>query len=104
MYCTPCMIFSVGDTACEIIRTYFFQISNLLQLETEPVLNTFLLGFRDNANNYSNDWFLLNTELVQPCRNIVFKEGLVSRKGLCFFFHKLVISVSVVLYLDKLSN
>ena len=42
-------------------------MSYLLQLEIESVLNFFLLGCRDNANNSSNDWFLLNTELVQPC-------------------------------------
>ena len=49
------------------------------------VLITLLLGYTDGANNSFNDWFLLNTELIQPCGKIVLKVGSVYRKRICFF-------------------
>ena len=60
-------------------------MSHLLQLVIELALLTLLLGYKDGADNSFNDWFLLNTELVQPCGKKVFKVGSVYSKGMRFF-------------------
>ena len=60
-------------------------MSHLLQLVIELALLTLLLGYKDGANNSFNDWFLLNTELIQPCEKIVFKVRSVYGKGICLF-------------------
>ena len=72
-------------------------MSHLLQLVIELALLTLLLGYKDGANNSFNDLFLLNTELIQPCRKIVSKVGSVYSKGICFF-NKLLRSGSLRLY------
>ena len=72
-------------------------MSDLLQLVIELVLITFFLDYKDGANNSFNDWFLLNTEGIQPCRKIVFKVGSVYSKDICFFT-KLLRSGSLGLY------
>ena len=41
-------------------------MSHFLQLVIKLALLTLLLRYRDGANNYFNDLFLLNTELIQP--------------------------------------
>ena len=72
-------------------------MSHLLQLVIELALLTFFFGYKDGANNFFNDWFLLNTELIQPWGKIVFKVGSVYSKGICFF-NKLLRPGSLGLY------
>ena len=43
------------------------------------------MWYRDGANDCFNDWFLLNTELIQPSGKIVFKVGSVYSKVICIF-------------------
>ena len=74
-------------------------MSYLLQLVIKLALLTFLLRYRDGANNSFNDRFLLNTELIQPCRKIVSKVGSVYSKGICLF-NKLLRSANLGLYLE----
>ena len=50
----------------------------------ELVLETFLSGYRDGANNSFNDWFRLIAELIQPSGNIVLKVGSVCSKSMFF--------------------
>ena len=57
-------------------------MSHLLQLVIKLAQLTWLLGFKDGANNSFNDCFLLHTELIQPCRKTVFKVGSVYKKGI----------------------
>ena len=87
---TPYIMSCVGDAASKIM-------SHLLQLVIELVLITFSLGYRDEANKSFNDCFLLNIELLQPCRKIFFKVGSVYSEGICFF-NKLLRSGSLGLY------
>ena len=49
-------------------------MSHLLQLVIELALLTLLLGYKDGANNPFNDWFILNTELIQPCEIYLYKK------------------------------
>ena len=49
-------------------------MSHLLQLVIELALLTLLLGYKDGANNSFNDWFILNTELIQPCEIYLYKK------------------------------
>ena len=72
-------------------------MSHLLKLVTELALLTLCLGYRDGANNYFNDWFLLNNELIQPCRKIIFEVEFVYSKEICFY-NKLLRSGSLGLY------
>ena len=74
-----------------------FQMSHLLQLVIELVLINFFLGYRDGANNSFNDWFLLNTDVIQSCGKIVFKLGSMYSKDKCFL-NKLLRSRSLGLY------
>ena len=64
-------------------------MSHLLQPVVELVLIAFFLGYSDGPNNSFNDWFILNTELMQPCRKTVLEVGSVYSKAMCFFNRRL---------------
>ena len=72
-------------------------MSHLVQLVIKLGLLTLLLGYKHGANISFNDWFLLNTELIQPFGEIAFEAASVYRKGKCFF-NKLLRSGSLGLY------
>ena len=58
---------------------------HFLQFVIKLGLLTLLLGYKDGVNDSFNDWFLLNTKLIQPFGEIVFKAASVYPKGICFF-------------------
>ena len=60
-------------------------MSHLLQPVIELVLIAFFLGYSDGPNNSFNDWFIFNTELMQPCGKTVLGVGSVYSKAICFF-------------------
>ena len=60
-------------------------MSHLLQPVIQLVLIAFFLGYNDGPNNSFNDWFLWNTEIIQPCGKKVLEVGPVYSKAICFF-------------------